>query len=376
MQVLHVIKATGVAGAEKHLLTLLPGLQAQGIDARLLLLVEADKMLAAYAADMQAAGVPVERYVLRSRHVDPGLLLWLRRFLQQVQPALVHTHLLHADLYALPVAHLAGIKTVSSRHNDDPFRVRFPFKHVQQQLSRMSDRIIAISGAVGDFVRRQEGAADERVTVIPYGLHFTAPDAGARKVARTALRQELRLSGDALLVGMVGRLVEQKGMGYGVQAFASLAEQDPQAHLVIVGDGSLRSVLQAEVVGLGLETRTHFTGWRDDVPQMMQALDVFLMPSLWEGFGLVLLEAMAAGIPVVASAVSAIPEVVLQGETGLLVPARDVQGLTEALRQLLTDAPLRQHMGLMGQERAETQFSAGRMIESTVGVYRQVAGER
>jgi glycosyltransferase involved in cell wall biosynthesis len=161
-------------------------------------------------------------------------------------------------------------------------------------------------------------------------------------------------------------LIEQKGVRYGLQAFQQIAEVFPQAHLVIAGKGPLQDELEQQTT---LGERVHFLGWRDDVPTLLAALDVLIAPSLWEGFGLVLLEAMAQQTPIIGSAVSAIPEVVKHGETGLLVPPRDVDALAEALHQLLRDRPLRQHMGLLGRDRLETQFSAARMVEETVALY-------
>ncbi len=172
---------------------------------------------------------------------------------------------------------------------------------------------------------------------------------------------------------MVCRLIDQKGVAYGLRAFARIAPQFAAAHLVIAGDGSRRRALEAEAKALGVTDRVHFLGWRDDAAQVLAALDVLLMPSLWEGFGLVMLEAMAQTVPIIGSAVSAIPEVVIDGETGLLVPPRDVAGLANALTTLLTDAPLRRHMGLLGQDRVETIFSVEQMVADTLAVYSKLA---
>ncbi|MCA9905670.1 MAG: glycosyltransferase, partial [Anaerolineae bacterium] len=118
----------------------------------------------------------------------------------------------------------------------------------------------------------------------------------------------------------------------------------------------------------------HFLGWRSNALRVMAALDIFLMPSLWEGFGLTLLEAMSVSVPVVATTVSAIPEIVVHQETGLLVPPRDVVALAEATLLLLEDSALRHHMGMLGEDRLETYFSADRMIDQTLAVYQRVVG--
>jgi glycosyltransferase involved in cell wall biosynthesis len=168
---------------------------------------------------------------------------------------------------------------------------------------------------------------------------------------------------------MVCRLIEQKGVVYGLRAFAQIAPQFPPAHVVIAGDGALRGTLEAEARKLGISQRVHFLGWREDTANILAALDVLLMPSLWEGFGLVLLEAMAQTVPIIGSAVSAIPEVVVDGETGLLAPPRDADALASALAQLLGDEGLRRHMGLMGQDRVESVFSVEQMVTATLNLY-------
>ncbi|MCC7208627.1 MAG: glycosyltransferase, partial [Anaerolineae bacterium] len=150
-----------------------------------------------------------------------------------------------------------------------------------------------------------------------------------------------------------------------------LRDQFPEAHYVIIGDGPLRQDLDARIGSLGLRGRAHLAGWRSDAAALMPAFDVFLMPSVWEGFGLVVLEAMAARLPVIASRVSALPEIVVHGQTGILTPPADAPALTTALTRLLSDPALRQAMGDAGRARLESDFSVAQMIDSTLAVYRR-----
>jgi glycosyltransferase involved in cell wall biosynthesis len=175
---------------------------------------------------------------------------------------------------------------------------------------------------------------------------------------------------------MVSRLIEQKGIHYGLRGFARIAADFPRAHLLIIGDGALRGALEAEVAQLGIAPQTHFLGWRADAPDLMQGIDVFLMPSLWEGFGLTLLEAMNAALPIIGSRVGAIPEVVVDGETGYLVGPRDSDAIAAALATLLADAPLRHHCGLLGQDRLETNFSSDKTVDNTLAVYARLIRPR
>jgi glycosyltransferase involved in cell wall biosynthesis len=368
MKVIHIIKITRIAGAENHLLTLLAGLRARDIDAQIIMLTESAKPMTDFIAAAQQREIPIQRVIIR-RAVDPSLITLLRDLLRESKPDIVHTHLQHADLHGIIAARLAKVPViVTSRHNDNAFRRRPMIKQVNHILWRLVDAGIAISNSIGRFAIEVEGAAAHKVHTIYYGLSFKS-DPAERDSARQAVRRELGIDKNELIVGIVCRLIEQKGVEHGLQAFSQVARNFPSARLVIVGDGPLRRSLEALVKSLGLQGRVQFLGWRGDVPRLMAALDVLLVPSLWEGFGLVILEAMAQRVPAIGSDVSAIPEIIIQGETGLLVPPEDIDRLTEALTLLLGDHALRQHMGLLAEDRLETNFSESRMVDQTVALY-------
>jgi glycosyltransferase involved in cell wall biosynthesis len=370
--VCHVVKATRLSGAERHLLILLPALRALGIDARLLLLVERDKPMDSIAAACAAQGVPLERLVVR-RGLDLTIVSRLTRTLRAQAPAIVHTHLIHADIYGMLAARAAGVPTlITTRHNDDAFRRQQPVRLLNALNWRAVRAGVVISQSLAGFVRQVESAPAHKVHVIPYGLPHTRQTPAELETRRLRLRAELGLAPETLLLGIISRLIEQKGIPYAIQAVRLIADDFPQAHLVIAGDGDRESALRQQAATLGLGPRVHFLGWRQDAPDVIAALDVFLMPSLWEGFGLTLLEAMSARVPVVASHVSAIPEVVVHGETGYLVAPRDPEAIAHALRLLLPDRLLRQHLGLNGEDRLETFFSVERMARQTADLYAQV----
>lgn len=373
MRVTHVVKVKGIAGAENHLLTLLPGLLARGADVRLLYLHEPHLPVDEFLHAAESRGIPTQRLPIRGS-VDPLMTRRIARALGEHPPHIVHTHLLHADLYGIPAAHLVRVDgrrpaVVSSRHNDDAFRLSGRQRALNRTLWRLTDRGIAISEAVRDFSIRVEGARPDQIETIPYGLEAPPADPSA---ARAAARQGLGFAAHERIVGMTCRLVEQKGVAYALEAFARVVDGRPDARLVIIGDGPLRMSLETQASLLGLGSRARFLGWKADAARLMPAFDLFLMPSLWEGFGLVLLEAMAASLPIIASEVSAIPEVVVQDETGFLVPPRDVTKMSHELTRLLDDLPLARHMGMMGRERLETTFSPARMVERTLAVYERL----
>jgi glycosyltransferase involved in cell wall biosynthesis len=365
-RIVHLSKMTGTAGSEGHLLVLWEGLRAARLDACLWILVEPGNPLQDYVDRAQARSIPVERLIIH-RDLDPALWRQLVNRLRVAQPDIVHTHLFHADLYGITAARRAHVPyVVSSRHNDDRFRRRLPVRLLQRWLWRQTDAGIAISEAIRQFSIAVEGAPPDRIHTVHYGL-----DPASIQVAPVA-RAALDLPNDALLIGSVCRLIEQKGLIYGLRGFGRIADQFPAAHYVIAGDGLLRADLEAAAQALDLAGRVHFLGWRSDAQAVLGALDLLLAPSLWEGFGLVFLEAMALGVPVLSTHVSAIPEVVIDGETGWLVPPRDPDAIAAALREALSDPALLRARGEQGRQRLQAHFTVQAMVERTLAVYRSV----
>lgn len=372
MRIAHVIKVTRISGAERHLLFLLDGLRQRGLDARLIILVERDRPMDEMVAAAEARGIPVQSLPI-GRDTDLPLLWRLRRTLRHIKPDIVHTHLIHADLYGYVSAKLAGVAAVvSSRHLDDAFRYRARWRRINRRLWRMIDAGIAISAAMKQFALLIENAPARKVQVVLYGMEFKWLSDEDIDAARLRLRAELKLPADAQLLGMACRLVEQKGIPYALEALRRIHSDFPRAHLVIAGDGEQASELRRLASRLGLADRVHWLGWRADAADLMAAFDVFVLPSLREGFGLVLLEAMSRRLPIVASHVGAIPEIVIDGETGILVEPRNVDELAKAMTRLLNDRALRKYMGLLGAARLEEHFSVERMVDGTIAVYEQV----
>ncbi len=367
MRVLHLIKATGLAGAEAHLLVLLDGLRRAGLDARLLVLVAPGNPVEALARAAGDRGIPITRRSLLG-DLDVSLGPRLAREFSRAKPAIVHTHLIHADVHGLVAARLAGVPAVvTTRHNLNPFRTRPLSRLLHRLYWPRVDGCIAVSDGVARFAIEIEGASPAQVRTIRHGL-----EEPPRGPDRPALRADLGIRESDRVVGMVGRLVEQKGFLYGLEAFALIADRCPDCHLLIAGEGPVRTELERRVGELDLTARVRFLGWRSDAAALMRAFDLLLVPSLWEGFGFVILEAMARGVPIIASAVGGIPEVVITGSTGILVQPRDVEGMGRALANLLDDGTRRQGMGQAARERVRAHFSAQRMVAETIGLYQEL----
>lgn len=372
MRIAHIIKVTRISGAERHLLFLLEGLRKRGVDARLIILVERDRPMDEMAAAAEERNIPITR--LRIYRDNDLTLLWrLRRALREIKPAIAHTHLIHAELFGYVAAKAARVSAVvSSRHLDDAFRYRTRWRRINRRMWRLIDGGIAISEAMKQFAIEIEAAPAEKIHVVRYGMEYKWLSDEDIAATRQGLRQELKLPADAQILGMACRLVEQKGIPYALEALRRIRSDWPRANLVIAGDGEKGAELRRLASKLGIADRVFFLGWRPDAADLMAAFDVFLLPSLREGFGLVLLEAMSRRVPIIASQVGAIPEIVVDGETGVLVEARDVAGLTQAMTRLLHDRALRKYMGLLGATRLEEHFSVERMVAGTIAVYEKV----
>lgn len=366
-RVLHVITSIQVGGAEIHLLALAKGLQKDGWGCSVAYL----KGRADLSAEYAAAGIPVHPLDLRP-WLDVGTLRRLVRVIRQERPDIVHAHLFPAEVYAT-AAHLfarSRAKLVCTKHNDDDFLRRPHFRLLHFLMSYRAERIIAISEHVRRYTVAIGTADPTRVVTIPYGY-----DGVPIRATRDEVRRELGFGKDTFLIGTVGRLAPQKGQWHLIEAMRTVVAAGENVALAIVGEGPLRESLQQQVVTAGLDRHVVFAGFRQDAPDLMRAFDVFALPSLWEGFGLVLLEAMAVARPIVASRVSAIPEVVEDGVTGLLVPPGDARALAEALLFLRRDAVRRERLGAAGAERLRREFALERVLERTAAVYRAVLEE-
>lgn len=363
MKILHVITTIAKGGAESHLFELAKGQRARGHEVAVAYLRKAPYWQPA----LEALGISVHP-LARRFYGDLRPLLRLKAVIRERRPDVVHAHMPPAELYA--AAALLGDATplITSKHNVARFYPGpFPAA-VGRFVGRRSAAFIAISAAVAGYLTGPDlGVPAERVRTIPYGIDLQPYDA-VDPARVQALRDSWGVGADTLVIGTAARLVPQKALHILLGAFAQFrAAGTPAARLVIVGAGPLEGELRAQAEALGLHDVV-WAGFQTDIPAVMAAFDVFALTSAFEGFGLVLLEAMAAGRPVAASAISAIPEVVADGETGVLVPPGDVAGFAAAFATL-ADPVRRERFGAAGRARARERFTLEVMVDRTLAVY-------
>jgi glycosyltransferase involved in cell wall biosynthesis len=225
---------------------------------------------------------------------------------------------------------------------------------------------IAISEKVGTAMVDVIGSIGDKITVISNGVDMKRY---GHTIDKTIVHSQLGLEANARVIAMVGTLKKVKGHCYMIETMASIVPQYTKLHLLLIGDGELREELQALTSRLSLDRHVHFLGDRHDVPKLLAASDIFVLSSLWEGLSMALLEAMASSLPIVASEVSGTVQAIIPNETGLLVPPGDVQKLTEAIRQLLSDPLRAKAMGIAARLRVEAEFSAQRQVGEHLALY-------
>jgi glycosyltransferase involved in cell wall biosynthesis len=283
------------------------------------------------------------------RDLDARLALRVRRATRRAD--LVHTHLVHADVYGA----LGARRLVSTKHNDDPFRAG-AFRYVERALARKASSVIAITHALARFQVERVGLPADKVEVIHYGLDDMPQPWGAN--------DEDDVARDARVILAISRLERQKGIDVAIRALPEVLEAHPGTRLVVLGEGPQRAELERLAGSLGVPV--HLPGRVPDVAAWLRRADLLVHPARWEGFGLALLEAMLASLPVVATSVSSIPEIVVAGETGLLVPPDDPAALATAITRVLANPG---ELGQRGHARARDEFSVARMADRTLSVY-------
>lgn len=366
-RVVHLIPGEQWAGAEVQAVTLIEQLRARQVDVRAVVFHHGQ-------VERALAHRDIEVTVLDQRTMPVRVCFErLRHHIRSLGPVVVHTHRYRETVLAAAMQWpRSGPSLVRTVHGlPEPYRgwqglKMALYRHLEATAIRASRAtLIAVSENVGSYLRRVFPRA--RVHVVPNGLD----DSTLRPTRdRAALRDEWGIANDAPVIGFIGRLAPVKGPDFFLQVAARLQRDMPSLCAVLVGEGAQRSELEARTAAAGWRG-VRFLGHRDDVADVLGAIDVLVMPSRHEGLPMVLLEAMAAGRPVVAAAVGGIPEVVTNGASALLVPPGSVEALAGATRSLLTDPRLADALARTAQT-VVRRYTAERMAERVVALYRSV----
>jgi len=312
----------------------------------------------------------------------PRAALQLARLVREQEIDILHTHLVHAGLAGVLAKRMAGrrLRLVHTRHHSDAlyqFRSRNGFAYkakVDAFIARRQDAVCPVSQSASDILIQREKVRPERVTVVHPGLDVDRFLARVSENGRAGIRAELCAGPTDPLLGVIAHLLAKKGHQYLLEAMPTVLAKFPKTRLLLVGRGEELLRLEADVQRLGISQAVIFAGFRADIPDILSALDLVVQPSLEEGLPLSLIEAMALSKPIVASAVSGIPEVVTDGITGLLTPPADPPALAKAITTLLSNPEQLTEMGRQGEERARECFSISRVARQYEGVWAETLG--
>jgi glycosyltransferase involved in cell wall biosynthesis len=366
VRILFLSTSMGMGGADSQLLAAAQELRVRGHEVRIVSMTPLGPM----GLQARTAGVPTESLEMREGVPDPRALVRLARLVRSWRPDVVHSHMVHANLMARALRLVAPVPAlISTIHNIyEGGRLRMAGYRL---TNRLVDHMTIISQAAADRFVRERIVPERLVTVIPNGVDpaLFAPEPAED---RAAVRRSLGLGGEFAWLA-VGRFEAAKDYPTMLNAFRTVHERQPGSVLLLVGRGSLQAETEALARELGLDAAVRFLGVRSDVPRLVGAADGYVMSSAWEGMPMALLEAAAGGLPIVATRVGGNHEVVLEGESGFLVPAREPTALAGAMLRLMGIVePERRRMGERGSEHVRAHHGLSRVVDRWLALYDEV----
>ena len=365
-KVIHITYSLEQGGAEVMILDLLRGLDRNIFD----LSVCSFQLKGSLRSSFEKSHIPVYD-VLKASGKDVTLPVRLYRLFKRLKPDLVHAHNGYMWIYAGLPARLAGAKVVYTEHSvwENP---SIPYLMSSKVLEVITDRIVAPSEHVKKLLSLRQHVNSDNIDVIYNGIDLARIE---KKVDVQLKRETLGLSPEGKVIGIVARLVPVKNHKTLIEAMKIVCSKMNECRLLIVGDGELRSSLEKLVLQNGLKERVLFLGNRSDVDEILQILDLFVLCSVSEGFPISILEAMAAGVPILATAVGGIIEAIKRGESGMLIDVPNPQTLAEGIMELLTNASKATHFKESALRRVRSNFSLEAMARQYSKLYRELTNK-
>jgi glycosyltransferase involved in cell wall biosynthesis len=378
IRVLRLFSRLNIGGPARHVILLTAGLATRGYETRLIVGREApsEGNMLALASSQGVSCEVVESFGREVRPLaDLRTLLHLRRIVRDFQPHVVHTHTAKAGALGRMAARLNRTPIVVHTYHGHVLEGYFGsvrtwvFRWIERRLATLSDCLIAVSPSVKDGLVEMGIAPSERVTVVPLGLDLTDLEGD---LPRSTIRRECGIAEEAPLIGIVGRLVKIKDIPTFLDAARLVLDKEPRAHFAVVGDGPERAVLEAQSRAAGLNSAVRFLGWRLDRREVYGDVDVVVNCSRNEGTPVALIEALAAGKPVVATRVGGTPDVLADGRYGRLVPAGSAPELAAAILETLADLGVARERAVAGQAAVLRQYAPQRLLDDIDRLYRDL----
>jgi glycosyltransferase involved in cell wall biosynthesis len=309
-----------------------------------------------------------------ARAAIPIIFLRLFSLLARNRYDIVHTHLIASNVLAAPLAALyrVPLRFTHDQVHDDVRDCSFIHRWLDSLANRLNHHVIAVSSSIRTFLCQREKVSADKISVIYNSVDLMRFFHNGDPMARAAARQKWGLPVDALVVGGVGRLHYQKNFPFFLEVAVEVCTQFPQALFVIAGEGPELTALKKISQKLGIASRVRFLGFVGDMPELYKSLDLLLLTSDFEGTPLTVLEAMAMGVPVVASQVDGVMEILEDGQDGCLVPPGKREAFVEKVCQVLRDRALWERLSRAGQEKAEQHYSAAAMVRQVEALYLRI----
>jgi glycosyltransferase involved in cell wall biosynthesis len=359
---MHITQNLGVAGLEQVVVTLCRTVDRTRFDPSVLCL----KFTGLLAETLRDRDIPVLQIEPSRGRAD--YLAWRKvaRVLREQRIDVVHTHNTPALIDGVIGAKLAGTRTVVHTDHGRLYPDKRRYLLAEHILSHFVYKIAAVSAETAQHLRQYQRIAADKLVTITNGVESVRYESG---IDRARKRRELGIPPTAPIVGFAARLAEQKGLAYLLEAFPRVRERVPAAHLVVAGHGPLADEHRSAAHALGITEHVHFLGLRTDVAELLQLFDCYVIPSVWEGLPMALLEAMAAGCPIVASNVGGVPMALRDGVNGSLVEPREPEQLAAAIVDLLGDEAKRRRFAAEGKAAFQERFSAEAMTRRYEALY-------
>ena len=365
IKVLHLVEGLETGGRENVIASIARGINREKYDLEVWAVAYGGKV----ADDLRRDGIEV-RVLNVTTYRNPFNIFKLASLIKKSSADIVHTHGYYASTLGRIAAKVSGAKVIINHVHSTYFEYKKRHIFMEKMLGSFTDRVICCSNAVEEFVRGYEGIKPSKTIVIYNGVDENKFVSGIDVPEK---KKELNIKAGDSSVGIVASLVPNKGHKYLFLAADEILSRFPGVKFLVVGDGSYRGDLEEEAKRLRIDPEVIFTGTREDVPQVLAVMDIFVLPTCYrEGLGLAVIEAMAAGKPVVASNIGGISEAVEEGVNGILVPPNDAKALANAVISLFEDKEKLVRMGNEGQRICREKFSAGEMVSKIEEVYESV----
>jgi len=354
IKIIYIIPTLDIGGAERLVIDVIKNLDQEKFTVKIICM----KKSGAWDVELKDHGIPLI-LLGQKRGISFISLIKLIKILKQEHPDIVHTHLFGADFYGSVAARLIGIKYLVSTEHNLNYSENAVKKIIKIFISKLFNNIITVSEAVKKYMIKSYYVKEKKILVIYNGVDIN-------KFFQPLNKKDGVRENKNIIIGSIGRLTKQKGFEYLIEAINKLSvSQDIEC--LIVGEGELKTLFQEKVKKIGLENKIKFLGLQKDIKFFLNKIDIFILPSLWEGFGIVLLEAGLAGVPVIASKIDGITEIIEDNKDGLLVKPADSNELAQKIEYLIKQKELKNKLAINLQTKIKNNFS----IQKTVVQYEQ-----